>query len=362
MTTVMQRPRSTQPGGEMNSSAQRSHDDAFNRSVPRMSSSSSTITPGGNPFNTNDNLANNDTSNENGGRALSPPPSLPGTFSGGHSAEMAGGYHHGQDFFLEHSGNVGNPSSSLATGLTPGAPQESDANADNASSTLNFARGIFEDPAILALATQHLGHRIDFSLDLVGDQDGGEMMPEDVGTFDPSSLSIPIPSSSSAAKQLASIQDNLNASLSASESVRHSTSYPRSPSTFLASNVLTSNPSTHPNPSPVHHSDPSSSSANIAGSTAISDIDFTSMGLLQFPELPASLLDQAPEYEYVSNSILGVKDIYIFLDTNSDFIATSCSQSIRKQTSLMLCKITQEQVTKKQHVSLVLTITKVEWR
>jgi hypothetical protein len=303
MTTVMQRPRSTQPGGEMNSSAQRSHDDAFNRSVPRMSSSSSTITPNGNSFNTNDNLTNNDTSNENGGRALSPPPSLPGTFLGGHSGEIAGGYHHGQDFFLEHSGSVGNPSSSLTSALTPGAPQDGAANADNAFNTLNFARGIFEDPAILALATQHLGPRIEFSLDLSGDQDEGEMMAEDVRQFDPSSLSIPTSSSSSAAKQLASIQDNLNASLSSSsaaESARASTSYPRSPSTFLASNVLTSNPSIHPKPSPLHHLEPISSSANIAGSTAISDIDFTSMGLLQFPELPASLLDQAPEYEYVS--------------------------------------------------------------
>jgi len=32
-----------------------------------------------------------------------------------------------------------------------------------------------------------------------------------------------------------------------------------------------------------------------------SDLDLTSAGTFQFPELPASLLDQAPEYEYVSD-------------------------------------------------------------
>lgn len=301
MTTVMQRPRSTQPGSEMNPSTQRSHDDSFSRSVPRMSSSTSTITPGGNSFNTNDNLANNDTSNENGGRALSPPPSLPGTFSGEQSGEVGGDYPHGQDFFLEHSGDVSNPSSSLSIALTPGAPQDGTANANNAFSTLHFARGIFEDPEILALATQHLNPRIDFSLDLPSEQDDGEIIrSEEIGTFDPSSLSIPTSSSSFAAKQLASIQDNLNANLSMSENARASPSLPRSPSTILASNMLTSNPSIQPQHSSPHRPDPSSS-ANIAGSTAISDIDFTSMGLLQFPELPASLLDQAPEYEYVSN-------------------------------------------------------------
>lgn len=37
---------------------------------------------------------------------------------------------------------------------------------------------------------------------------------------------------------------------------------------------------------------------NIPGQ--FSDIDLTSAATFQFPELPASLLDQAPEYEYVS--------------------------------------------------------------
>lgn len=37
----------------------------------------------------------------------------------------------------------------------------------------------------------------------------------------------------------------------------------------------------------------------------LSDLDLSSAATFQFPELPASLLDQAPEYEYVSRVELG---------------------------------------------------------
>jgi hypothetical protein len=66
----------------------------------------------------------------------------------------------------------------------------------------------------------------------------------------------------------------------------------------------------------------------------LSDLDLSSAATFQFPELPASLLDQAPEYEYVSTRRSLSRDAF-----NSMLIAlVSSSRFILKPMSLMPSK------------------------
>lgn len=86
---------------------------------------------------------------------------------------------------------------------------------------------------------------------------------------------------------------------------------------------------------------------------AVSDLDLASSGMLQFPELPASLLDQGPEYEYVSESnSSGTDDI-----RELTFPFPSISLFTRKPTYSTLCKITTARVKKRQLASLAWIIT-----
>lgn len=80
----------------------------------------------------------------------------------------------------------------------------------------------------------------------------------------------------------------------------------------------------------------------------LSDADLSSAATFQFPELPASLLDQAPEYEYVSS-----KKGLITNDSESDLSSPSFfSLFTRRQMSLMPCKSMDEQATMKLVESL----------
>lgn len=223
MTSIMHRPRSTQPS---EFSGQQSGKDDAQRNVPRMS--------------TTDNANAIAVHATSSGDALSPPPPMPGMLgTGGELATLPG-------FFLD-----ANPSSTSSSFASQGQASGQHTSAAEAIAGLGMGRGIFEDPAVLALAAQPFDPRTDFGLDLSNN--------EALAALDPS---------------------------------KHPSTPALPSSSATASSAIPANPR-----NPVS----SATQASSLAGRALSDLDLTSAaGILQFPELPSSLLDQAPEYEYVS--------------------------------------------------------------
>lgn len=160
------------------------------------------------------------------------------------------------------------------------------------------ATGIFDDPAILALIDQpyHANGQYEPDVEremLAAMQGHPQPSPADVSAMqDHSHLHSDRPVATSSAASTTSIATPHHSSSQYAHTTApvSSSLYPSS-----ATAVTTATPALSTTHS--HHTPPTVTAAP----SSLAEFDLTSIGgVLQFPELPASLLDQAPEYEYVS--------------------------------------------------------------